>query len=250
MNAAVPAIPEPSPTLSQPARIASVFYAPTKAFSGLERNAGWWMAWLLLSMVALGFVYTLEKKVGFDQIVQNEMEKNPRAAERLEKLTPEQRQKQLAVGVKIGQVMAYATPVLTLLTALIVAGVFTGTFNFVLSAKIPFRVALAVVIYGFLPGVIHGCLGILAFLVAPDPATLDVQNSIASNPGYFIDAQGHRALQILASSLDVFALWSAILMGIGFACQSKVKRGTAISVVVGWYFGWTLLKAGWAAIFS
>lgn len=250
MNAAVPAISEPSPTLSQPARIASVFYAPSKAFSGLERNASWWMAWLLLAVVTLGFVFTMDKKIGFEQIIQNQMDKNPKAAERLEKLPPEQRAKQLAISAKMGQAMGYAAPVLTLLTAVIIAGVFLGTFNFGLSANIPFRVALAVVIYGFLPTVIYQCLSIVAFLVSPDPGNLNVQNPIASNPGYFLDAVGHPALYILASSLDVFALWSAILMGVGFACNSKVKRGTAISVVVGLYFAWTLLKAGLAAAFS
>jgi hypothetical protein len=39
----------------------------------------------------------------------------------------------------------------------------------------------------------------------------------------------------MASALDVFVIWSIVLMGIGFACNSKVKRSTAILIVAAWY---------------
>jgi hypothetical protein len=39
----------------------------------------------------------------------------------------------------------------------------------------------------------------------------------------------------MASSLDVLSIWTIVLVGIGFACTSKVKRSTAIAIVAGWY---------------
>jgi len=41
-----------------------------------------------------------------------------------------------------------------------------------------------------------------------------------------------------------------VLMGIGFACTSKVKRSTAIVIVAAWYLAYKLLGAGLAAAFS
>jgi hypothetical protein len=38
-----------------------------------------------------------------------------------------------------------------------------------------------------------------------------------------------------------------VLMGIGFSCNSKVKRSTAIAIVGGWYLFWKLATAALAA---
>jgi hypothetical protein len=45
----------------------------------------------------------------------------------------------------------------------------------------------------------------------------------------------------------VIAIWTIVLMGIGFACNSKVKRSTAIAIVAGWYLFWKLGAAALAA---
>ena len=52
----------------------------------------------------------------------------------------------------------------------------------------------------------------------------------------------------MASALDVLTIWSLILIGIGYSCTSKVKRSTAIIVVVAWYLGYKLLAAGLATL--
>jgi hypothetical protein len=38
-----------------------------------------------------------------------------------------------------------------------------------------------------------------------------------------------------------------VLMGIGFSCNSKVKRSTAIAIVAGWYLFWKLGVSALAA---
>ena len=38
--------------------------------------------------------------------------------------------------------------------------------------------------------------------------------------------------------------WIIILIGIGYACTSKVKRSTAITVVAVWYLVWKVISAG------
>jgi hypothetical protein len=40
-----------------------------------------------------------------------------------------------------------------------------------------------------------------------------------------------------------------VLIGIGFACNSKVKRSTAIAIVGVWYLLYKLVGAGMAAAF-
>src|ERR1039458_853052 len=68
-SAYVPA-PEPAP-LSEGARIIDTFIAPSKTLTDLRRNANWWGPWLLISIFALIFVYSIDRQVGFEQVSNN-----------------------------------------------------------------------------------------------------------------------------------------------------------------------------------
>jgi hypothetical protein len=72
---------------------------------------------------------------------------------------------------------------------------------------------------------------------------------VATNPAHFMDPAGNRFLYGMASALDVFIIWNIVLMGIGFACNSKVKRSTAIAMIGGVYLLYKVLGAGIAAAF-
>ena len=220
--------------LSQGARIVDTFIAPSKTFNDLHRSASWWAPWLLMAIVGLMFVYAMDRQVTFEQITKNEIARSPRA-EQFDKLPADQRAQQLRIGTSFTRYISYSTPVIQLLVFLIVAGVLMGTFNLAAGASVPFKIALATVIYGSLPTVIGGLLGIVALFAGVDAEGFNVRNPVATNPAYFMDPSGNKFLYSMASALDVFVLWSIILIGIGFAANSKVKRGTAIVIVLAWY---------------
>jgi hypothetical protein len=62
-----------------------------------------------------------------------------------------------------------------------------------------------------------------------------------------MDRMGNKFAYGMASALDIIAIWTIVLMGIGFACNSKVKRSTAIAIVAVWYLLWKLGAAALAA---
>ena len=64
-----------------------------------------------------------------------------------------------------------------------------------------------------------------------------------------MDPSGNKFLYGMASALDIFVIWSIVLIGIGFACNSKVKRGNAIALVAGWYLIYKLAGSTMAALF-
>lgn len=237
-----PGAPTAAP-LSQGARITNVFFAPSKTFADLRNSASWWVPWVLISIVSLMFVYAMDRQVGFEQISRNEIARNPKAAEQFDKLSPEQRAKNLQISSSIARDITYGVPVLQLVTFLIMAGILMGTFNLAAGASVPFKTALAIVIYASLPGIIGALLGIVSLFAGVDPAGFNARNPVATNPAYFMDPAGNKFLYSMASALDVFVIWGIILMGIGFACNSKVKRGTAIAIVAGWYLVYKMIGA-------
>jgi len=244
LSAPVPA-PEQAP-LSEGARLVNTFIAPSKTFTDLRRNASWWGPWLLISIFALLFVYSMDRQVGFDQISRNEIAHSPRADE-FDKLPADQQEKRLQISTSIVRYLSYGIPVTILFFLAITTTVLWVTFKVVAGGDVSFKTAYAIVFYGSLPNIISSMLGAISMFAGVNPEGFNVNNPVATNPAYFMDRAGNKFLYGMASGLDVIVLWTVVLMGIGFACNSKVKRTTAIALVAGWYLFWKLGTAALAA---
>lgn len=249
MSTAAAPLPGDS-ALSEPSRIIYAFIAPTKTFADLRRNSSWWVPWLLISVIALLFVYTVQVKVGFDQVVRNEIASNPRSEAQLSRLPANQRAERLQGITKFTEAVAYASPLTGLIAFVIIAAVFMASFNFGAGTSVPFKTSLAVVTYGNLPTVIYSLLGILSLAVGVNPEVFNIRNPVATNPAYFMDPTGNRFIYGMASALDLFVLWTLILMAVGYSAVSKLKRSTALTVIIGWYLVWKLVTSGLTVLFS
>ncbi len=244
---ATSSIPEQNPPLSQGARIIDTFIAPSKTFTDLRRDASWWAPWLLISVFSMLFIYAMGRQIGFEQISKNQVEHSARA-EQFDKLPPEQQAKQLQISSKIIAGFAYGTPILILLYVLIEAAVLWVTFK-VVGGGTTFKQAYAMMFYAGLPGVLGAILGTIALFAGVNPEGFDINNPVGTNLAYYLDPDTtNKFLRGMASSLDVFSIWTIILIGIGFSCTSKVKRGTAIAIVAGWFLLFKLVTSGLAAM--
>ena len=232
----------PQPPLSEAARLINTFVAPGSTFADIRRNQSWWVPWLLISVSAVGFFMVLGQKVGYEQIARNEIQKSSRY-EQFERLPPEQRQRQMQVSVSITRYIGYAAPVTTIIIFVIAAAVLMACFNFGAGAEVSFKQALAISFYAALPMVLFYVLGIASLLIGVDPDGFNVRNPVATNPAYFMDPTQNKFLYGLVSGFDVFAFWSIVLTGIGYASVSKLKRSTAIGIVAGIFVVYKLAAA-------
>lgn len=226
--------PEPAP-LSEDARIVDTFIAPSKTFSDLRRNASWWAPWLLISIVSLVFIWSMGKQVGFEQISKNQIAHSKRA-DQFDKLPADQQARQLALSSKIIAAFGYGSPALLLLYCLIATLPLWLTFKLAVGGETTFGQAYAIVMYAWLPGIIGAILGTISMFAGINPEGFDINNPVGTNLAYYLDPDTTgKFLRGMASSLDILSIWTIVLVGIGFACTSKVKRSTAIIVVVVWY---------------
>jgi Yip1 domain len=244
----IPPTPQPAP-LSQAARIVNTFISPSETFTDLGRNPSWWAPWLLVSLVSILFFVVIDRQIGFEQISRTEMSRSSHAEE-IEKLPPDQRAKQLRITTAITRDFCYATPLIILISYFLIAAVLTGVFNVAAGAGVKFKTALAIVVYAGLPGIIGAILGMVSLFAGVDPAGFNIRNPVATNLAYFMDPTGNKFLYGMASALDVFVIWTIVLTGIGFACNSKVKRTTAIVIVAASYLAYKLISSGLGAAFS
>ena len=245
----LPASPAPTPEtapLSEGARIVNTFIAPSKTFTDLRRSASWWAPWILIAVFALVNIYAMGKQVGFEQISKNQVAHSSRA-EQFDKLPADQQAKQLSISSKIIAGFAYGSPFLILLYCLIATLSLWLTFK-LMGGETTFGQAYAITMYGWLPGIIGAILGTISLFAGVNPEGFDINNPVGTNLAYYLDPETTgKFVRGMASSLDVLSIWTVVLIGIGYACTSKVKRSTAIAIVAAWYL---VFKVAGAALGS
>ncbi len=254
MSTAPPPVAAPVPPAAQPAqpglspvaRIIDTFVAPSKTFLDIRQNASWWLPLVLSSIFAIAFWIMVDKKVGFEQVAQKTLSSSPR----FEQASPELQSQQVRVTAAILKYTGYVSPIFILLFALVIALVLWGTFNFGFAAELDFSRSLAIVMYGWLPGVVSSILAMVS-LGLGDPEGFRLDSPVGTNPAYYMDPHTTSKFLLAAlSSFDVISLWIVVLIGIGFAVNAKKKldTGTAIGVVAAWYFFVKLIGAVFALL--
>lgn len=249
--AAAPVTPAPPATpekMSEGARIVNTFFAPSKTFTDLRRSAAWWGPWILITIFSIAFIYSMGKQVGFDQISRNQISHSKRA-DAFDKLPAEQQAKQLQLSSKIIAAFGYGSPLLILLITLISTTALWATFKIGAAAETTFGQAYAILMYAGLPGIVGAILGIISLFAGVSPEGFDINNPVGTNLAYYLDPDTTgKFVRGMASSVDLITLWSIVLIGIGFACTSKVKRSTAIMIVLGWFLFYKLVTSALATL--
>jgi hypothetical protein len=78
-----------------------------------------------------------------------------------------------------------------------------------------------------------------------------LENPIGSNPGfYFAPGSIPEWLHGLLSSIDIFSIWTAVLLALGLSIVCKVSRNASYAVVFGWWAVIILFGVARAAIFG
>jgi len=233
------------PPLSPVARIIDVFVAPTKTFTDIRRDASWWLPFLLVCIVSLIFAYTCLHKVGLPTLVDSVIHSNGSLADRIANAPPDQAAR-IRSSIEIQFKFMYVAPIIILIAGLIISGIFLGTANFAFGGRARYGQMLAVWFYGTLPLLLISILTIITLFAGMQSDNFNIKNTVGTNIGYFLQGGDlPRWLVTLLSSVDVFAIWSAILLTIGVSIVAGIKRGAAAIVVFGW---WALYVLGQTAI--
>jgi Yip1 domain len=248
---ATTALPSQEQTpLSETQRLVDVFVAPSKTFTDLRRSASWWAPFLISVIVSVAFVYVADQKVGFRNIAENQLRTQPKQADQVERMPADQREKNMQVRTTFTKAISYGFSAFILIWYVIVASILLATLKFGLGAEVKFKTLFALVVYASLPGLLKAILASVSLLAGVAGDAFTFQDSLASNPGYFVDAATNPVLHGFLSSFDVFGFWTMILGAIGITCISKVKTGAAFAVVFGWFAVLVVIGVGFAAAFS
>src|ERR1039458_4500255 len=141
---------EPVP-LSEGQRLVNTFLAPSKTFTDLRRNANWWAPFLIIVIFSTAFVYVVDQKVGFRKVVENQIQLQPKQADRIDRMPADQRQKIMQQQVAITRIISYAVPAIALLLYAAFTGVLFATLKFGASAEFKYKTLFALIVCTRLP---------------------------------------------------------------------------------------------------
>jgi hypothetical protein len=238
--------------LSQWQRVTNTFTAPSKTFEDIKRgNKSWWLPFLIVAMAGYLLTAAIGMKIGWQQVVDNSNQLNPKAEERLQQMPADQRELNNKFAVGITQGISIGLPVLILGFTALGSLLLWGTINFVFGGKAKFGSIFAVSIFGGLPGIIKPILAVIVIFAGVAPESFNVNNPAPTNVAAFLNPlETSRALYTFASFLDFTAIWALVLQGIGLSIVAGVKRNSGFIAVFGWYLIMALFFTGVAAAFS
>jgi hypothetical protein len=109
---------------------------------------------------------------------------------------------------------------------------------------------MGIVSHAMIVGLIATVFLILILFLKP-PGTIDLENPVATNIGAFLPDSTSKAVMALAKSIDIFTIWTLLLVAIGFAAVNPKKlQGKSLSIVLSVWAVYVACKMGMAWIFS
>jgi Yip1 domain len=247
-------MPEPAtspeliaPPLTETQRVVDTFMAPSKTFTDILRKATFWGPLLIMILVSIGYSYSVQQKVGWDKVFENNLHQTPSREEQFDKLPPEQQATQKTVAAKITAVIAYCYPVIILIFTAIFVLLLWVTANFMFGGSAKFGQLFAVNMYANLVMNLKFLLAIVALFAGLAPDSFLLQNPVGTNIGYYLSTDAPKWLAALCQHIDIFEIWSVLLTGLGVAITAKISRGKAVAAAVGWWLIFVLVGVGFAA---
>jgi len=227
-------------------RVIGVLTAPEKTFRAIKERPSWIVALLTLIIVGVGTYYLLSQRMDMAEVVRESIEQSGR------EMTEDQLEQALDFYEKFGAVFSMAaiivgSPIFLLLGSL---GLWVAVK--LVGAELSFKQNWATFVHSQMPQVVASLLSLPAIFSREEFHFDDVKTGsiLPSNLGQFAPEEAGPALISLLSSIDVFSIWTVVLLVIGMATVGRVKRGTAAAAVVTCWVLFILGKAGWAALFG
>jgi Yip1 domain len=240
-------IPQPETHLSQANRVVNTFVAPSKTFTDVLRDRSWWLPFLITAVVTYLFIGAAAYKVGFHQLTINNISADPASAARMEQLPPAQQEAGMKFAETLTKGISFLVPVLALAAIAIFALVVWGSAKG-FGGTADYSSVFAMFIYAGLIQTVKPILAIIVLFVGGDVSGFNMDNPVGTNAGFFLDGSAAHWLKSLLTSIDVFTLWYLVVLTIGLSVVAKLKRGSAGTIIFGWWALIVLFKVVRAAL--
>ncbi len=208
-----------------------IFYQPSAVF---ERRRDGKYGLALLAFVIVSIVIYFALKNGIAPVMDAEMAKATAAmAAKNPNLTSEQISSMTGNMEKFA-IIGYAV---FLPIGVFITGAILWAVSRLVDAKESFAVAMMIATYSQIPRIVELVVNALQGLLLP-PEQITSHYSVTLGIGRFLDPSTNPFVMTLLGGIDLFTIWTLVLMTIGLSVVSGIPRSkAAIAVVLVWLLG-------------
>jgi hypothetical protein len=233
-----PAAP-PAPKSSMQ-RIIGALFSPDETFRDIALKPDVLIPLLIILVISTISGIVLAPRLDFESLRPQMAAKNPN-------LGPEDLDRMVRMAGAVGKVSAYASPVIIVLSFVVIAAVLLLAFR-LFGGEGTFRQAFSIVIYAWIPRVIQGLILTIIIAVKGTADVNDIPTLVRSNPAFLVDMTDHPVLFSFLSTFDLFTIWSVVLLIIGFAYMSRFTKARSATIILSIWAFITVVKLGFAAM--
>ena len=240
--------PESQAAISPFGRIIGTLFSPKSTFEDIVRKPGWVLPVVLLTLLSLGVSFAINQRINWREFMSQQIEKSPSAAN----MSAEQKEQRIEGGAKFSPAFTYAIGLLgPIIATLLVGLVMWGSYNLLGGANTNFGTSLSITAHAFLTGLVSSPLLILILYLKPI-GSVDLENPVAANLAAVLPDDAAKWLFALCKSIDIFSIWTLILLAIGFAATNpkKLAGSKAFSIAFTVWAVFVVCRVGWAFISS
>ena len=226
-------------------RLIGAVVAPVRTFRAIAERPTWLVALLVVCLTPVLPGVLAAPKIDWEDVVRTQIERAD------VDVPSEQVEQGIAMWEKIGPVLTYVGPLLIAIAALLFTVVFWGAFTLA-GGQVGFERSLAVVAHAMLPVAVGALLAVPVVLGLDTIGAehLESGSYLQSSLGAFAPDDAGPVLLALLSKIDVFTIWTLVLLAIGFRFAAGVSPGTSALTVSLLWLVWIGVNVGLAALGS
>jgi hypothetical protein len=235
-----PAAPAPAHKSSFE-RLAGVLFSPAETFEDIARKPNFVVPLVLILLISFVSTIILVPKIDFVESFRQQMEQQNK------NMSPQDVERAAKMGAAFGKVMAYTGPIWGIAILVIIAAILMLAFR-LFGGEGTFAQSFAVTLYAWIPMCLNS---IVTTIVAFSRESIDptqMQTLVKSNPAFLVEMKTNPMLYSLLTSLDIFTIWTLILLTIGFAAVSRFSKAKSAVIIVSLWLATVVVKLGFAAL--
>lgn len=232
-----PPAADDGPVMSTPETLSGIFFEPGRTFEALRARPRFLVAALIAALAFMAFYWLYMSRVGYENIINAEMEVAAQTREMSEEDKARGRNVQMMSFVKATR---YGAPLVVVVIIFAAGGAIYLLGALAMGKKISFRQALAVWTYSSLPPALLMMLtNLLLLFIKPPSGDGEIArglNGLArANLGILTDPEASPILTTALSSFDLFSIYGLFLAALGLRKVARMSSGMA----------WTVALAPW-----
>jgi hypothetical protein len=240
------------PVLSTAETLTGIFFDPARVFESFRVKARFLVAGLICVVAFTAFNIAYIQRVGYENLINAEMEMNPRAAD----MSPEQKERAVQMQTNpIVKGIRYGSPLINFVFLFALGAVFYMLAAMLMTRPMTYPQALSVWTYSSYPPLVLAMLLniILVFINTPTDDANIVRGQtglVHANLSILVDTTAHPVLGTMLAAIDVFGLYGLFLAALGMRKVAKLSSGAAWGVVLAFWLIGLVLRIALALVFG